>query len=426
MSSIPEELIDDILSQLRVKPLLRFQCVSKSWNALIRRPDFIKKHLDRSIQTNKERTLIVKERDSDYLLNYFSVRLHDDGRFGRVVKIHPPLHDPDRFAQISGCCNGLVFIHDLDAEIVIWNPSIKKYKKLPYEPSRPPSGFYKYSLPHLAFGHDPVNDDYKVLRVEEFLKLNPLSRAFEVNIYSLRAHSWRRVEDEWPYQESYISRCEMALSSKSLNGALHWLVTPLTEGARLSRCEMALSSKSLNGALHWLVTPLTEGARLSPTIVAFDLANEKFRVFPQPVPLESLDRNVNMALEVLGGRMLLCVCVCENASVGFNDVWVMKEYGVASSWTWLYTIVGDELPWYFSYYKPLVISKDGNKVLMEQDREYLFWYDIRKKSGRRFNIRDMLRNKSGRRDGFPSWFQTATCVGSLVLLHGFNASSPLV
>lgn len=153
MSNLPAELIDDILSRLPVKPLLRFQCVSKPWYALINRPDFIKKHLEHSIQTNKERTLIVKERDSDWPLNYFSVRFHEDGRFGRAVKIHPPLHDPERCAQIAGYCNGLVCIHDLDQEIVIWNPSIKKYKKLPYEPSRDLSGFYDYWMPRLAFGH---------------------------------------------------------------------------------------------------------------------------------------------------------------------------------------------------------------------------------------------------------------------------------
>jgi hypothetical protein len=93
--------------------------------------------------------------------------------------------------------------------------------------------------------------------------------------------------------------------------------------------------------------------------------------------------------------------------VGFNDVLVMKEYGVASSWTQLYTIVG-EMPGYFNYYKPLVISKNGNKVLMQQDHNFLFWYDIGKKSGRRFNIRDMLRKKGGKRvkiwDGIPSSF----------------------
>ena len=133
------------------------------------------------------------------------------------------------------------------------------------------------------------------MRVEEFFRLiNWVPSTFEVKIYSLRAHSWRRVDDECPYKESYISK-----SKENLIPA------------------------SLNGALHWLVTPLTEGAHLSPTIVAFDLANEKFRVYPQPVPS---DRNVNMALEVLGGRILLS-CVCENALVGFNDVWVMKEYG---------------------------------------------------------------------------------------------------
>jgi len=216
----------------------------------------------------------------------------------------------------------------------------------------------------------------------EFYKTNEVPNAFEVKAYSLRAHSWRRIEDKWPYEKSYIS--------------------PNPE---------ALSSASLNGILHWLVTPVIEGVHLTPTLVGFDLATEKFQAYMLPI---QLDRNATtrLALEVWGGRILLCVCVCKNVSMGFNEVWVMKEYGVASSWSRLYTIVHGEVPWNFIHCKPLVISKDGNKVLMEHDSKHLFWYDIREKSGRRVKIQ-----------GMPGSFQTVTCVGSLVLLHGYNCDS---
>ena len=58
MSHLPIEIITEILSRLPVKCLLRFLCISKSWYALIKHPDFIKLHLHRSIETNRDRTLI--------------------------------------------------------------------------------------------------------------------------------------------------------------------------------------------------------------------------------------------------------------------------------------------------------------------------------------------------------------------------------
>ncbi|GLT69569.1 hypothetical protein SLA2020_417100 [Shorea laevis] len=61
MSTLPPEFIEEILTELPVKSLVRFLCVSKSCYALINDPDFIKKHLKRSIETNRERTLIVQD-----------------------------------------------------------------------------------------------------------------------------------------------------------------------------------------------------------------------------------------------------------------------------------------------------------------------------------------------------------------------------
>jgi hypothetical protein len=67
-----------------------------------------------------------------------------------------------------------------------------------------------------------------------------------------------------------------------------------------------------NGAFHWAVATMT--------IVAFDLATEKFRPLAFPVPYFQ---------QVLRG--------CLNFCAG-NLVWVMKEYGKAGRWTLLYTV----------------------------------------------------------------------------------------
>jgi hypothetical protein len=98
--SIPQDLIPEILSHLSrlpVKSLVRLQCVSNSWFALINEQRFIKMHL----QTNSERTVLVQTWGckADRPLNYYLVNLSDESR---PVKIFPPFYNPDRFSKIVG------------------------------------------------------------------------------------------------------------------------------------------------------------------------------------------------------------------------------------------------------------------------------------------------------------------------------------
>ncbi|XP_059433364.1 F-box protein CPR1-like [Corylus avellana] len=209
-----------------------------------------------------------------------------------------------------------------------------------------------------AFGHDPVNDDYKVVRVSELRNWH--ERVFEVKIYSLRTNSWKRVEHKWPKNDSPI-----ASKPAFLNGAVHWLAT---------KCHRSLK-----------------------ILIALDLATEKFWMYKTPFKLVSFLSVPD--LEVLGG----CLCVCVNEFMESITVWVMKEYGLASSWTRLYTI---RLEAHHNC-KPLAFSKNGEKVLMQQDFDNLFWYDIEEETSSEVEI-----------VGMPEMFRTATCVGSLVLLDG--------
>ena len=87
--------------------------------------------------------------------------------------------------------------------------------------------------------------------------------------------------------------------------------------------------------------------------------------------------------------------------------WLMKEYGDESSWTRICKIELDAEPWNFEYFKPLLFSKNGKKILMEGID--LIWYDITTKRGKK------VKNRS-----FPKRFKTASCIGSLLLLDGDN------
>ncbi|KAM3701312.1 hypothetical protein ACJW31_05G162300 [Castanea mollissima] len=384
MSHLPIEIISEILSRLPVKCLIRLLCISKSWYALIKHPDFIKLHLRRSIETTRDRTLILEKVTHGVPRSFFSVHFPTENHFDNAFKLYQPLYRRDKLVHILDYCHGLVCIHHWTDEIAIWNPLIRKYRVLPKEPISIPSCFTYYKSNKIAFGYDLCNDDYKVLRVTAFCNRGQPLEEFEVKVYSLRFHSWRKIEDQWPKKE-----CTISSNSVSLNGALHWLIAEDTP----------YDTDSLLGA---------------ECLLAFELATEKFRVFKIPVQQEV---ELGTRLEVLKGQLCFIVSPDLEAEIeqDYNDVWLMKEYGEASSWTRIYKIERP-MPWAFKYCKPLMFSENEKKVLLEM-RQYnqtkLVWYEIETKRCQRVKVQNL-----------PNWFRTATCVGSLLLIDGDNVIDP--
>jgi F-box interacting protein len=357
---LPQELIAEILYTLPAESLVRFQCVSKAWFSLINDPYFIKMHL----HTNRQRILIGKKRKSNrWPEEHNLVKISNEDRLGYPVKIFPPLYRSENVkyrTSVTGSCNGLVCIvffcnrkyGSHDDQIVIWNPSIRKHKKVPFNPVEEKhrlgglgDGF------HFAFGYDPVNNDYKLLKIIKFVGLKYDRRS---KVYSMKANSWRRLEDQLPYKERFTISSPQPVFT--------------------------------NGAFHWLVESIT-GAR---TLLTMDLTTEKFEVQTLPFKLHSLGN-----LVVLEGSL----CVSAYTQARDIDFWMMKEYGVTSSWSRLCMV-----PATFFYRQPLAISRDGKKVLLEDDK--LFWYDIKKKT---FMIVEHISSKY-------NW--TTTYVESLFLLDG--------
>ena len=354
MTTLPQELIAEILSLLPINPLVRFQCVSKLWFALINDSYFIKLHLNRS----KERILILETNPPD---DYSMVDISNEDQFGTAVNIKHPLYNLQN-TELVDSCNGLVCIRNIDNEVeemVIWNPLIRKYKKLP---SKPVEKFH--CTFHLAFGYDQVNDDYKVLRFVKHLGgLRDERRIYSLEVYSLREHCWRMAEEEWPIEEPYTLLTPASFS----NGAFHWVVT--------------------YGETH-----------LKKDHVTFDLSTEKFRV---QAFLVNSSFKARFNLVDLGGW--LCAFFPD-----LCEVWVMKEYGESSSWTLLYAVEQA-----FSNYKPLVFSHDGEEVLTGEilgpysraESFCLYWYDIKRKTRKIVKIENV-----------PDLYAPIICVGSLLLL----------
>ncbi|KAB2627426.1 F-box protein CPR30-like [Pyrus ussuriensis x Pyrus communis] len=265
MAEFPPELIFEILLRLPPEDLLRCSCVSKSWNATIHDKSFIKSHLQRSIQTNSFGSLLVTASVNHDGSELKFSNIYNDGTIERAMGIgQSPLQDvegrnPFPYTLVSS--NGIICIRtetpDRVEEIVLWNPSIRKFKKIPSPTFEQPPSSDTYLHRHYGFGYDSANDDYKLLGIAMFFvnwDMNIVVHQYQ--IYSLKSNSWRKTK--------YMPRDE-----------LHFVLS-----------EIVFS----NGALSWQAYNVLDKKSY---VVTFELASEKYHWFPNPPNGESVLVQIN-------------------------------------------------------------------------------------------------------------------------------------
>ncbi|KAB1226684.1 hypothetical protein CJ030_MR1G008467 [Morella rubra] len=343
---LPNEVIVEILSRLPVKSLLRFRCVSKTWFSLISSPHFLATHLNGALTNPQHPPYLLLRHYDDRLqrerftlhspddpfprdhftkhLDFSSPAIHvllfsldkeieENGAFfaypSDFLELRCQYESINRYWTIVGSANGLFCLNDYVPSFcdsyVLWNLSIRKALFLP----DPNIGFRsKKPLKHfLGFGYHSATDDYKLVRVV-YLP-DPVDKAVKplVEMYALRTGAWRFITTPVP---SYF--IEERTSSIFTNGSVHWLAR----------------------------TPRREGA-FRHLILSFDMGDEAFHEIAVPTSLQGR-QHLNMAVAVFDGSLALVPC---NGGWGeeSHSVWVMKEYGVAGSWTKLLDIDVEEL-----------------------------------------------------------------------------------
>ncbi|XP_016454950.1 F-box/kelch-repeat protein At3g23880-like [Nicotiana tabacum] len=301
---IPIELITEILSRLPVKSLLRFRCVSKSWLCLISSPEFAYTHLNIAANSKEytQHSVILKSCPPDFKLKNCSLSslLYDS--VTEAFDLGYPMKKPWGYVRIVGSVNGLVCLVIERKYFLLWNPSIRKFKKLP----DPRGGYYIM----YGFGYDELHDDYKVVVISDRLSYNGLDHV-GVRIYSLKSNSWRNIRERW-------------------SGKL-----PSMWGA------------FLNGKLHW--TALTRSG-----IFYIDLADEKWGKMKQPC-FGKGDFDIWLCMGVLGSDLSLFCNIPKTRA----EMWVMKEYGVEESWTKMFTVNWPDDPVEYAFCPPFCMSNKG-------------------------------------------------------------------
>uniref|UniRef100_A0A2N9H4Y8 F-box associated beta-propeller type 1 domain-containing protein n=1 Tax=Fagus sylvatica TaxID=28930 RepID=A0A2N9H4Y8_FAGSY len=252
--------------------------------------------------------------------------------------------------RVVATCNGLVcFSDDLlgyTNQFYLWNPCVRKYVKLPY-----PNCYFRNRdefIHSIGFGFDPKTNDYKVVRMVSLWDDPDCGKDRpKVEVYTLSTGEWRMVTP--------------VLSPICI---LHDCPTPAF----------------VNGALHW---------------IGFRRNGDQFRLFCFGVSIwvmrssaRYLCRNFNFWWIITLKKIDIELSAVYGNSIalfhssyfrGFLDIWVMKEYGVASSWTKVLTFTehnpGVDLP------LALGFRRNSQLVLQVQNLK-LISLDLGKQNGK--------------------------------------------
>ncbi|XP_050229385.1 F-box/kelch-repeat protein At3g23880-like [Mercurialis annua] len=287
-ADLPIDVIPCILSHLPVKSVLRFKCVSKSWRSLISHPHFKRLHLLHS-HNSANQVFVLRNPAMHY--SFCDATFFDDLISEHSTQIQLPFRRHLRLCDgvIVCSCDGLLLLRDLYGQLILLNPSTEEQRKLPKV-----ENYYSDSISDgYDLGYDSSSDDYKLLLRR--LRFNPVITR-NIMILSLKTNCWRKVKD--------------------------FRHNPNTKNAI-----------NLNGFLNWLQNSSARGK-----IVCFSLANETTTEMEHPRRYSNYGHGLR-SLGVLQG----CLCLTETRRAAQSiaqsmTVWIMKEFGVTSSWMKLITV----------------------------------------------------------------------------------------
>jgi len=312
---LPHELIEKILSGVPVRSLVQFKCVCKSWKALISNPVFTKSHLISSTPYPQLFSNIITDGGIKIISYPLEPLLKNQS-----TPVKPVITIMRNQYRILGSYNGLLCLYDINqCNVILWNPSIKfKSQISPTIDSFDGNN----SLEYYGFGYDQVNDKYKLLVVMQN-----------------RAKVGETVTEMYTFGEN------------SLKTIHNFPCIPIW---RLGKC--------VSGTLNWVVTK--NPVNLERSILSFDFENENYR----QVLLPQCDGDEYIISSHVLDVLRNCLCVCFE-SRDQSVVWLMKEYGVAESWTKLMIIPHPMWNWNLtnvnpSIVDPMFISENG-KVMVK-------------------------------------------------------------
>ncbi|KAL5722146.1 hypothetical protein ACHQM5_005703 [Ranunculus cassubicifolius] len=337
---LPHNLILEILSRLPAKTLTQFKSVCKPWRNSICSPKFIKMHLNQANQSDHV-NLFLHAEPYPSMSNRFGMESHiycvqgDD--LDLCTQIDNPFDYVNEQSVVLGSCNGLVCL-GRKRDICLLNPLTREYKFVKFDKEFDVSYRCVYGL-----GYDSVNDDYLLVQIVHPNKKGPVYNDFIIDNYF----------DELDEIETDVEVVPVYVYSLNSARCLKGFKVPY----RIShREELGIY---LNGCLHWVGR--RKGSSL--TIVSFHSGDRVFRELPLPVDFRSADFTVGM----MGAK----ICILSDSYAAGTELWLMKRYGVATSWVKLFSIkkgILSSVP----RSKALCFSENGKILLADENKQLLY------------------------------------------------------
>ncbi|KAM4092751.1 hypothetical protein ACJW30_06G063400 [Castanea mollissima] len=339
--SPPPEILTFVLIRLPIKSIITCTAVSKTWKSIIQNTSFISIHLHHS--KNKHPLLLFRLPPSEHRIsNKELYALYCDSNNN-----NPDLYEHTRFDfpqggsfRVVGTCNGLVcFVMNFTDRFFFWNPLVRKLVTLP----TPSVGLrtLRFYNPSIGFGFDSKTNDYKVVRIVSASE-SESSKVPKVEVYSLATAQWKVVAAVPPVGTAFADKCDP-----------HAFV---------------------NGALHCVVSKNNIDNEILNFILVFDLGDEVFREIAMPKPLDNPENLVGVGVSVSAYRNSLAL-IQRGDSIGRVDIWVMKWYDVASSWTKMFSTLADQ----GGFLPRLIGFKKTGEVLLEMHRGHFVSRDLETK-----------------------------------------------
>ncbi|PRQ42420.1 putative F-box domain-containing protein [Rosa chinensis] len=202
--NIEEGVVEQILSTLPPKSLMRFKCISKWWYHLIASPRFVAQHLSIS-KHNPSPCVLIKRlvcKDTHTkkpemvfsLLNFcYENDNNSNGGLSTNLSSVEDLTIPTRVVEslrIIGHCDGIVCLALIDyhqrlaksSEVCLWNPAIHQFKFLPEEPFLP------------DWSKVPRSQMFEEFAYLQYYGGHVIVYPPKAVVYTMRTDSWREIK----------------------------------------------------------------------------------------------------------------------------------------------------------------------------------------------------------------------------------------
>ncbi|KAM3690873.1 hypothetical protein ACJW31_09G152400 [Castanea mollissima] len=316
---LPSEIVTNILVRLPIKSIIICTSVLKAWKSLIQNPTFSSTHLHHSHNKNLLFFNLCSENQEEF---YALHNKDDELDFTQHTSFDYPSHvpDPDPKFRVVGTCNGLLL--SLSNNLTMDTSRLCLWNPSVRKLVNLPPIHFSFDA-CIGFGFDPKTNDYK--------------------IYSLS------TGDQWR-----MLRVDLAPICAFCHHEPHAFI---------------------NGALHWVASRLTVNEFLY-FILVFDLGDEVFR--HEILPPEPIGHT----------RMMFAFISVYKDSIALIQkdynrklhIWVMKEYGVESSWTKVLSLNISNQGFFDSEDIPRVIGfRRNGEVVLKLDGGQLISQDFESK-----------------------------------------------